>query len=453
MQNSKDEMVETYDVIGLGFGPAGIALAVALEDVEEQRGGQSGLKALFIEQAPDSAWQPGMLLAGTDIQHHFLRDFATPRNPRSKFTFPNYLKEKGRLFAFGLLGGNPGRLEWADYIHWVANQVSRKALYLHSVLSIEAQPCENSDQISLARVTAKDLVEGSTKHFYARNLVVCTGRKPNVPPLYSSLVGPRVFHSHHYIPSIQHVSAENNPRFAVIGSGQNAIEVLLDLADRFPSSTLYSVNRNSGFRLYDLGHFSNQVYFPEEADYFFSLDKQGRRRLFEDVRLTNYSSVDQDVSRSLYWRVYEESIAGMNRIHVIKRSNVTEVAEQDGSFKLTLDDTYRHTKQELQADVIVLCTGYIEEQIPSFLEPMRQYLELDDDSDPIVSRDYQIITQDRFRVGLFLNGLTEQTHGISDATSFSMMALKAQRILDRLESNRQDQPAAAGGFKLKKGVS
>ncbi len=441
-----------YDVVSAGYGPAGIALAVAMEDAEEAGAHRRGWRSLFIEQAPDSSWQPNMLMRGTDIQHHFLRDFATPRNPRSRFTFPNYLKEKGRLFSFGLLGGNAGRIEWDDYVRWVADQVSHRAAYSHEVIAVEPAPRGGASHVDLVRVRTKDLMRGTLESFLARNLVVSTGRKPNVPADFAPFVGERVFHSHSFLRSLEAVAHLEQPAFAVVGSGQNAIEIVLHLADRFPGSQIHSINRNSGFRLYDLGHFSNEVYFPEDVEYFFSLPKEARGRLYDDVKYTNYSSVDLDVSRALYWRVYEDRVRGTPRIHVLKRSSVVGVERRDGRFAIELDDIYCGTRSVVRADVVVLCTGYVEDKVPAILEPLRPYLRYDHDGDLIVSRDYEVATDDRLRAGIYLNGLTERTHGISDAASFSMMALKAQRILEaldgrlaRAEALDADATAAARG--------
>jgi L-ornithine N5-monooxygenase len=98
-----------YDLIGVGFGPAGIALSVAMED-ERMPEDTSSWNALFLDKSKHAQWQADMLLPRTDIQHNFLRDFVTPYNPRSHYTFVNYLKEQGRLFSFGLLGVTPGRI-------------------------------------------------------------------------------------------------------------------------------------------------------------------------------------------------------------------------------------------------------------------------------------------------------------------------------------------------------
>jgi L-ornithine N5-oxygenase len=419
-------------MIGIGFGPAGVALAVAIEDAREENRLQQEWRPLFLERAAGCNWQGDMLLPGTDIQHHFLRDFATPRNPRSRFTFPNYLKCKGRLFAFGLLGGNPGRIEWADYVSWVSNQVDSCARYGHKVKSIEPVFGQGPSIVDALRVIAANQKTGKKSVFQAKNLVMCSGRTPNVPEMFRPWIGPRVFHSHYFKSSIAVFDPAAAPTFAVVGSGQNAIEIILYLADAFPRSRIISINRNHGFRLYDLGHFSNEVYFPEEVDYFFSLSLESRRQMFEDVRLTNYSSVDADVSRALYLRVYEDRVQGDPRIKVIKRVGVAGVTLEAGAYKINLEERFLHTQQQLNADVIILCTGFCEDHVPAYLKPILPYLSFERDGTLAVTRDYRIQTKSNFKPQLYINGLSELTHGISDATSFSMMALKAERIYEGL---------------------
>ena len=69
------------------------------------------LKVRFLERNDRVVWQGGLLLPNCNIRHHHFRDLATPRNPRSRFTFANYLKENARLFPFCLLSGGVSRIE------------------------------------------------------------------------------------------------------------------------------------------------------------------------------------------------------------------------------------------------------------------------------------------------------------------------------------------------------
>jgi L-ornithine N5-oxygenase len=426
---------EPSDVVCVGFGPAGIALATAIEDALEAE--EDAPSAVFLDRAASSAWQPDMLLQGTDIQHHFLRDFATPRNPRSRVTFANYLREQGRLFPFCLFGARVGRIEWSQYVEWTAGEVTLPVHYRHDVLRIE--PVVENGAIERLLVVARDLDSGLARQLVARNVVLSLGQLPSVPPLFQPLLGQAVFHSHTFLRSIRRFRPEDAPTLAVVGAGQNAGEIILDLAHRFPASTIYSVARNSGFRTYDLGHFSNQVYFPEETDYFHGLSRAGRETVFEDVRLTNYSSVDPDVSSALYLLTYEERLLGRERIHMLRRVQPVDAREENGRYRLVLEEVYRGERQELDVDAIVLCTGFREQRFPALLEGLRPYLRLDEGGDLHVSRAYRVATDGRLQARIYLNGMTEWRHGISNATSFSMTALRAQEILDDI---RDEEPLA-----------
>lgn len=183
-----------YDLICVGFGPAGIALATAIEDWVEARGTARPRGIRFLERAGATTWHGNLLLPGTVINHHYLRDLATPRNPRSRFTFPNYLKEVGRLFDLGHLDGNVGRLEWSSYISWVANQLSYYVQYNQDVEDI--RPVTNSATVKHLRVVTK----GGC--YLTRNLVLAAGAKPRVPLLYRPYLGDKCFHTNEFLEKI-----------------------------------------------------------------------------------------------------------------------------------------------------------------------------------------------------------------------------------------------------------
>lgn len=52
------------DAICIGFGPAGIALACAVEDAREASDPLGALSIRYLEAAPDTQWHRELLLAG-----------------------------------------------------------------------------------------------------------------------------------------------------------------------------------------------------------------------------------------------------------------------------------------------------------------------------------------------------------------------------------------------------
>ncbi|KAL8883237.1 MAG: hypothetical protein Q9192_007331, partial [Flavoplaca navasiana] len=105
-----------YDLVCIGFGPASLAIAIALHDRAIDA------RVLYIEKQRSFIWHAGMLLPDARMQISFLKDLATLRDPTSKFTFINYLKSKNRLVAFTNLSTFlPLREEYNDYMSWCAS--------------------------------------------------------------------------------------------------------------------------------------------------------------------------------------------------------------------------------------------------------------------------------------------------------------------------------------------
>jgi L-ornithine N5-oxygenase len=433
--------VPVVDLFGIGFGPAAIAVGTAIADEFDQLPPDAArLTTAFVERADSSAWQPNMLLAGTDIQHHFLRDYATPRNPCSRFTFPSYLVDTGRFFPFTLMGGYVSRHEWSEYTGWVARRLSLPVRYGTEV--VLASPVTRQGRVVAARMLCRDLATGERSEHLARNVLVSTGHQPFVPELFAPHLGARVFHSHEFLSRISAVPADRLRRIAVIGAGQNAGEIILELAGMLPQAQIVSLARNSGFRMYNLGHFSNEAYFPAETDYFYALDHDQRQKVFAELHSTNYASVDPDLSTALYRAVYEDRHWGRGRLDMRKRTAVdTCAAAPGGGYRLGTREVNTGASGDLDVDLVVLCTGYREPRLPAVLEPFAGYVEHDQHGDPVVTRAFRLDVPPACEVGLYLNGLTEWRHGINSATSFSTMAVKGGEILADLQARR----AAAAG--------
>jgi len=109
-----------HDLIGIGFGPSNLALAIALQEREKAQG---KLDVLFLDKQADYRWHGNTLVTQSELQISFLKDLVTLRNPTSPYSFVNYLKAHDRLVDFINLGTfYPCRMEYNDYLRWVAGQ-------------------------------------------------------------------------------------------------------------------------------------------------------------------------------------------------------------------------------------------------------------------------------------------------------------------------------------------
>ena len=231
------EVSDTYDLICVGFGPASLAVAVALHDLSVSA------QVLFVERQACFAWHAGMLLPEARMQISFLKDLATFRDPRSHFTYLNYLRSKGRLEAFVNLGTFlPLREEFNDYLGWAASHFTHQISYNTEAVSIE--PSSSADRlINKWRVVTRDLTTSDINVISANHVIVAIGGQPKIP-LFHKGFGPKVVHSSKYLPAVPKMIPEGktSPRLVVIGGGQSAAEIFDDLSSRYQDAyvTLYT---------------------------------------------------------------------------------------------------------------------------------------------------------------------------------------------------------------------
>ncbi|HTZ43395.1 MAG TPA: SidA/IucD/PvdA family monooxygenase [Jatrophihabitans sp.] len=436
------EQPASAPLVGIGFGPAGIALSAAMTDdaLHGVPGAdpRAAAESVFFERADDSAWQPGMVLPGTDIQHHFLRDFGTPRYPGSHFGFVRFLQDADRFYPFTLRGGYVSRAEWSAYCQWAAQRTESQVAYGHEVISVE--PVHADGLLQAVRVHARDWRSGAVRQVETTRLVLGTGHEPYVPEEFVPLLGERVFHSTAFSQRWPQLAGEVRSAL-VLGGGQNAGEILLHLYHA-TDLELFSVVRNSGFRLYDLGHFANQAYWPAETDYFHRLPAAARGQIFDEQYRTNYAAVDPDVSTGLYNAWYDGEVSGNQRLHMIKRHQIVEAELAGPGVRVVVQDRYTGETRELNPDVVVLSTGFREQPVPRVLDPLREHLTVEEDGKLAATRDYRTPLRAAGDVAVYLNGMTESRHGIATATSFSLLALRAGEIAHSLRTNTRTRENA-----------
>lgn len=429
------------DAVCIGFGPAGIALACAYEDLREAGDPRASTSVRYFEQAAETHWHPELLLAGADINHHVFRDLVTPRNPRSRFSFAMYLKAKSRMFDFGLLGRPASRHQWSDYVRWVAGQVDGTTQYAAPVQEIV--PIVHDGMLDHIKVLTPQICT------ITRNLILSSGSSPFVPELYQPLLSERVFHTAQFLSHLKAFGDELPQRWLVVGSGQSASESVQELLARRRDIHIRSIHRSAGFRLAQLGQFPNRVFSPDHVDYFHSLSNEARRQFLDWSKATNYAGIDPDESQKLFSTIYEDALAGRERLvaHFYRCIDAVERGA-DGALHVRSTDVFSGCSESFDVDAIVLATGYEQLLVPPLLAGLQPWLRRDSDGGLLIDREYRVAMEDHSRVHVFVNGLSERSHGISDGQSFSLMALRAEcivRVLDEALAHQRQSTAAYQG--------
>jgi L-ornithine N5-oxygenase len=414
-------MSACFDVLGIGFGPANLSLAIALEESAPET------TVRFLEAQNNPTWQGGMMLDGSNIQNHPCRDLVSLRNPRSRYSFINYLFENNRLIEhLNLPIEFPLRKEYAQYIGWVSKHFADQVEYGARVAEVSVVEHEG-ERVYEARTT-------DGRRFLGRILVVGPGRTPYVPAPFDTVQSSRVFHLTQYLYRLAELDRE--PRsVAVIGGSQSAVELTLDLAKRFPRSRITNYVRAYTLRLKDTSPFSEEGYFPAFTEYYYKANRRAKADLDAFMRLTNYSSTDDDVLDELYLLMYEQRLDGEQRVFVRGNRQVHAVTPGEDGIRLDLTEVHTGEQESDEVDLVVLATGFRDlgpgpqqERFPALLSGVIEHFRFDADGYLDVNPDYSLEPLDPETPGLFLNGLCESSHGIGDAGSFSLLSLRAATI-------------------------
>lgn len=415
-----------HDLIGIGFGPSNVALAIALSEHNARVGRQEAVTAHFFERQPAFGWHRGMLIDDATMQVSFLKDLVTLRDPSSEYTFLRYLQSRGRLIDF-VNGKNlfPLRVEFHDYFEWAAAKVDDMVSYGHDVISVE--PVLRDGVVEYVDVTSRSGTE--TVVHRARNLVVGTGLRPLMPEGVERT--DRVWHNSDLLAKVDALEGTEPARFVVVGAGQSAAENVAYLHRRFPRAEVCAVFSRYGYSPADDSSFANRIFDPEAVDEYFTAPDDVKRKLMGYHGNTNYSVVDIDLIDDLYRQAYQEKVLGTERLRFINISRLTGVEEAGDKVRATVTSLVTGEESTLEADVVVLATGYSPVEPLSLLGDVARHCHRDEEGRVRVERDYRIATDDELRCGIYLQGGTEHTHGITSSL-LSNTAIRVGEILDSI---------------------
>ncbi|MFI9544748.1 lysine N(6)-hydroxylase/L-ornithine N(5)-oxygenase family protein [Streptomyces sp. NPDC052016] len=414
------------DLIGIGFGPSNVAMAIALSEHNARVGRQEAIDAHFFEQQPRFGWHRGMLIDDATMQVSFLKDLVTLRNPASEFSFLCYLKNKGRLIDF-INHKNlfPLRVEFHEYFEWAAAKVEDMVSYGHEVVGVA--PVVRDGAVEHLEVTVRS-GEGLVVH-RARNLVIGTGLRPLMPEGVER--GDRVWHNSELLARVDALEGTSPSRFIVVGAGQSAAENVAYLHRRFPQAEVCAVFSRYGYSPADDSAFANRIFDPAAVDEYFAAPESVKRRLMDYHGNTNYSVVDIDLIDDLYRQMYQEKVLGTERLRFLNVSRLADVKETPDKVRATVRSLVTGEETTLDADVVVLATGYSPADPLGLLGEVADHCLRDDQGRVRVERDYRIVTEPGLRCGIYLQGGTEHTHGITSSL-LSNTAIRVGEILESL---------------------
>ncbi|MCW8376732.1 lysine N(6)-hydroxylase/L-ornithine N(5)-oxygenase family protein [Streptomyces justiciae] len=428
-----DDASLIHDLIGVGFGPSNVAMAIALSEHNARVDRQEAVSAHFFEQQPNFGWHRGMLIDDATMQVSFLKDLVTLRNPASEYSFLCYLQSKGRLIDF-INHKNlfPLRVEFHDYFEWAAAKVDDMISYGHEVVAVS--PVLHDGIVDHLDVTVRS-AEGLALH-RARNLVIGTGLRPLMPDGVERTE--RVWHNAELLARVEELGGASPSRFVVVGAGQSAAENVAYLHRRFPEAEVCAVFSRYGYSPADDSSFANRIFDPAAVDEYFAAPDDVKRQLMDYHGNTNYSVVDIDLIDDLYRQMYQEKVLGTERLRFLNVSRLVGVEERPDRVRATVKSLVTGEETALDADVVVFATGYRPADPQGLLGEVADLCLRDDEGRLRVERDYRIATRPELRCGIYLQGGTEHTHGITSSL-LSNTAIRVGEILDSVLKTGPDE--------------
>ncbi|MYL35316.1 SidA/IucD/PvdA family monooxygenase [Pontibacillus yanchengensis] len=408
-----------YDIIGVGIGPFNLSFAALLENQPE-------LDALFFEQTKKFNWHPGMLIEGTVMQVPFIADLVTMADPKSKYTFLNYVNEHERMYQFYFLQRlDIPRREYNDYCQWVANEIN-SCKFGKRVVDIRHINGEEHYEVDIMNVET-----GDKERYRSRHIVMGTGSVPTMPPSFRDLPNEDVFHTAEFLSHQERCKRAES--ITVIGSGQSAAETFRELLkeQRDYGYRLDWITR-SGFASMEESKLSLEHFSPDYVDYFYQLPQSQKEEVFATQDLF-YKGISNHTITDIYNLLYENSI-GTEKVNVGLRvlSEVEDISKKDegDAYEIKCLHTQKQERFTHESEVVIAATGY-KPYVPDFIRNLTSLLEWDEEGRYKVLSDYRLAKTKDSRNEIYVHSGISHTHGVG-STNLGLAVHRNKVIINHL---------------------
>lgn len=419
------DIQEVYDVVGVGVGPFNLSVAALLHPIDS-------FLSCFLEGRPEFQWHPGMLFPESTIQTSYLKDLVTPADPTNPYSFISFLFAQKRFYRF--LNANFPRVtrkEFNQYLQWVCDKLST----VRFGCRVRAVSLERG----LFRIDTDKMV------LHAKDIILGTGLTPFVPPCTNPHLCSTVFHATEFL---THTLQLDGKRIAVIGGGQSGAEVVLHLLSNSGQNPekISWISRRFNFLPLDESPFTNELFTPSYANYFFNLPFADRCRILHDQHMAS-DGIAPSLLEQLYQKMYTREFIEkhLDSFCLLPQRELKVLRPTDSGWELGLENHPYGIQEWIGADIIVLCTGYTK-SLPAYLAPLTDRIPRKPDGFDIRS-DYSIVWDGPSERRIYMQNGAKHTHGIADP-NLSLMAWRSATIINSLVGTRvyevpEDSPLIA----------
>ncbi|MGW2964096.1 lysine N(6)-hydroxylase/L-ornithine N(5)-oxygenase family protein [Streptomyces sp. NPDC001220] len=395
-------------VLGIGAGPANLSLAALAEPLDD-------LSVTLLESRDSVSWHPGLLWSSSRLQIDGAKDLVSLVDPRSEFSFMNFLHEEGRLYRHLIAAKEyVSRAEFDQYFAWAAARLDVRL---------------DTGVISVNHDGKCFVVETSDGIWEAEDIVVGVGQVPYVPACAREAIGEGAWHA---VDHLRYGLPVEGKHVLLVGGGQSSAEVALDLLSGrtgLPRALTWATGRK-GLSPLDDSPFSNEWFNPAYVDYFFKLGEDQRKSLLASQKGA-YFGISRDLLDRLYRRFYElDYLVQVSFVHrILTGFEMKNLSGRAGDFDAVLRDYVSGEEESVLCDLVVLGTG-LARKVPSFFEPLIGAISCNGSSYE-VSADFRVERRGGGRGRIYVQNAALETHGVADA-NISLAAWRSAKIINSI---------------------
>jgi lysine N6-hydroxylase len=426
-----------HDVIAIGCGPFNLGLAALASKVDD-------LDLIALDARPELRWHPGLMFEDAALQQSFLADLVTLVDPTHPLSFLAYLRAVDRMYPFFIREAfHPTRREYEDYLHWVVAQLP-SVRFSHSVELVHwHEP---------AQLFALDVVRGAgvRERLWARDLVIGIGSEPMLPKALAELAPERVMHSAHYLQ--RRTDLARAEHVTVVGSGQSAAEVVLDLLreNLAGGPALSWLTRTRSFAPLDYTKLVLEMTTPAYVRYFHGLPQATKDRLNAE-QWQHYKGISSSTIDQIHDLLYQRELARDLAPVTLRCGVAVETASERAHGQVALGCQHRDTgtRFEQETSLVICATGY-RERSASFLAPIEPLLRRDAQGRYRVRLDHSIELDRKVSGRVFVANAELHSHGVA-TPDLGVSAYRNATILNTItgrELYRLPQRTAFTSFAL-----
>jgi lysine N6-hydroxylase len=382
-----------YDIVGIGIGPFNLGLAALCAPIDS-------LSTLFLDQANEFNWHPGMMLSDATLQVPFMADLVTMADPTSPYSFLNYLKQTDRIYKFYIREDFfVLRKEYNAYCKWAITHL-QNCQFAQKVITINYVD-------GIYQIEKLDQITGNIENILTKKIVLGTGTAPKVPDFVNPTIHQHAIHSSEYLKFKQTLLEQKT--VTVIGSGQSAAEIFYDLLPETENGLkLKWFTRPDRFFPMEYSKLTLELTSPEYVDHFYNLSDAKRKQLLSKQN-SLFKGINFELINQIFDKLYELSVDG-EKINAelmpnCQLNNLT--VNNDGSYQLDFYHNESEKDFKVDTDAVVLATGYKYNE-PGFLSAINDRIARNTDGLFQVHRNYAIDINGK---EIFVQNAELHTHG------------------------------------------